>query len=124
MIILRTKIFSKRDIMIKNITSRLDREGLEDYEVSSRIPNDVISINSDLSNIMIYIPSEFEYSQYEIDNFIRSIAPFVRTETTLEDRNIFVMRLSGKLTESQYYRLIKEIIKEEEFCTIINDEED
>lgn len=110
--------------MIKNITSRLDREGLEDYEVSSKIPKDVISINSDLSNIMIYIPLEFEYSQYEIDNFIRSIAPFVRTETTLEDRNIFVMKLSGKLTESQYYRLIKEIIQEEEFCTIITDEED
>ena len=50
---------------------------------------------------MIYIPLEYEYSQYEIDNFVRSIAPFVRTETTLEDRNIFVMKLSGKLTESQ-----------------------
>ena len=123
MIILRTKIFSKKDIMIKNITSKLDREGLEDYEVSSRIPNDVISINSDLSNIMIYIPEEYEYSQYEIDNFIRSIAPFVRTETTLGDRNIFVMKLSGKLTESQYYRLVKQIIQEEEFCTIINEED-
>lgn len=123
MIILRTKIFSKQDIMIKNITSKLDREGLEDYEVSSRIPTDVISINSDLSNIMIYIPIEYEYSQYEIDNFIRSIAPFVRTETTLEDKNIFVMKLSNKLTEAQYYKLIKEIIKEEEFCTIINEED-
>lgn len=124
MIILRTKIFSKRDIMIKNITARLDREGLEDYEVSSRIPNDVISINSDLSNIMIYIPYDLEYSQYEIDNIIRTISPFIRTETTLEDRNLFVMKLSGKLTEAQYYRLIKEIILEEEFCAIINDEED
>lgn len=121
MIILRTAKYSMVDNMVKNITSRLDRDGVDDYDVSNTIPTDSISITADLKDTKIYIPTDYEYSQFEIDDYIRSIVPYMRPSTTY-DRNIYVMKLSGKLSEAQYYKLVKYIATEHEFCVIINKE--
>lgn len=122
MIILRTTNYSITDNMVKNITSRLDREGIDDYEISDSIPSDSISITSDLKDTKIYIPTDFEYSQFEIDDFIRSMVSYMRPATTF-DRNIYVMKLSGRLTEAQYYKLVKYIATEHEFCVILEKDE-
>lgn len=105
--------------MIKDIIEKLDKDKILDYEVTNKIPNDVISITSDLDFLRIYIPIDMEYSQYGIDDYIRSMIPYLRTSTVL-DRNIYMMKLSGKLTKDQYIKLIKYIIKEEGFCSIID----
>ncbi len=121
MIILRTTNYSITDNMVNNITMRLDREGIEDYEVSDTIPQDSISITSDLKDTKIYIPTDFEYSQFEIDDYIRSLVSYMRPTTTF-DRNIYVMKLSGRLSETQYFKLVKYIATKHEFCVIINKE--
>lgn len=121
MIVPRIRYFSDLQArkMITKLTEKLDKDRIGDYEVSSKIPNDVISIYPDPSSIKIYIPKDLEYSQYEIDDFIRSMAAHIRTITILE-RDIYVMKLSGSLTFEQIYKLIREIIDTEEFCTIID----
>lgn len=118
MIILRQLNFS--NIMLKRITDKLDRSGILDYEVSKNIPTDSISLTTDLNDLIIYIPVDLEYSQYSIAGFLRSdIAPYIRTSVKL-DRNVYYMRLSTKLTEAQYFELVKHIIEEEEFCVLID----
>ena len=120
MIILRTKSFSSNRVMINRITDKLDKAGIQDYEVSSRIPKDVASITTDLGNLKIYLPLDFEYNQYDIDNFIRgNFGSQVRT-TTKQDRDIYVMTLSARLNENQLYKLIKFIIELTEFITILD----
>lgn len=120
MIVLRSKYFSTKD-MINKLVAKLEHDGVEDFDVSDKIPKDSISINADLGNLLIYIPMDLEYSQYGIDDFIRSMVPYLRTSTILE-RDIYKMKLSGKLTEQQYIKLVKYIIDEEEYCVILNDE--
>ena len=103
MIVPRIRYFSDLQArkMITKLTEKLDKDRIGDYEVSNKIPKDL------------------EYSQYEIDDFIRSMAAHIRTITILE-RDIYVMKLSGSLTFEQIYKLIREIIDTEEFCTIID----
>ena len=122
MIILRTTNYSTIDNMVNNITARLDRDGIYDYDVSDTIPKDSISITSDLKDTKIYIPTDFEYSQFEIDDYIRSIVSYIRPSTTF-DRDIYVMKLSGRLSEAQYYKIVKYIATQHEFCVIINKED-
>ena len=124
MIIFREKTYSyfsssKANAMLKRITTKLDSEREENYDVETSIPDDVISVNLDLDNLKIYIPEEFEYSQYSIDNRIRTLAGYVRTETRFE-RDIYIMELTSKITFDQYYKIIKFIIQEEGFCSIVN----
>ena len=116
MIIKREKAFSK--IVADKISQKLDRDGIEDYDVSEKISDDCISITSDLKNVEVYIPLDLEYSQYPIDDILRKIAPYLRSTTTLE-RNIYVMKVSGRMTEDQYYKFVKGIIKSEEFINIL-----
>ena len=75
-------------------------------------------MTGDPGGLKIYIPRDYEYSQYEIDDFIRTQAKFVRTNTNME-RNIYVMKLMGSLTFPQLYKLVKFIIAEEGFCTLL-----
>lgn len=105
--------------MITKLTEKLDKNRIMDYEVTNRVPHDVISILPNPSSIKIYIPKTLEYSQYGIDDTIRSLTPHIRTTTTL-DRDVYVMKLNGSLTFDQIYELICEIIEEEEFCSIID----
>ena len=121
MIVLRDKLFSRaRTVMVDKIVNKLDKEGIEDYDIVSKVSKEFISINSDLNNLTIYIPEDLEYVQYEIDDYIRSLVSYARTSTKL-DRDIYVMKLvTGKLTEDQYYKLVKYIIAENDFCALID----
>lgn len=124
MIVFREKNYSyfsssRNEAMLKKITEKLDSEREYNYDVDPAIPDDVISVNLDLNNLEIYIPTEFEYTQYTIDNKIRQIGSYLRTETKL-DRDIYIMTVTSKVTFDQYYKIIKFIIKEEGFCSIVN----
>lgn len=124
MIVFREKNYSyfsssRNEAMLKKITEKLDSEREYNYDIDPAIPDDVISVNLDLNNLEIYIPTEFEYTQYTIDNKIRQISSYLRTETKL-DRDIYIMTVTSKVTFDQYYKIIKFIIKEEGFCSIVN----
>ena len=124
MIIFREKTYSyfsssKANAMLKRITTKLDSEREENYDVETSIPDDVISVNLDLDNLKIYIPEEFGFTQYSIDNKIRTLAGYIRTETRFE-RDIYIMELTSKINFDQYYKIIKYIIQEEGFCSIVN----
>jgi len=119
MICFRPKNFSIFNYMIEEIKKKLESNGVEDFEVSQKIPKDSISITGDIKNIRIYIPMDMEYSQIKIEDFIRKLSKFNRCSTNL-DRNIFVMRLSDNLTLQQYIKLVEYIIEEEGYCTILD----
>ena len=120
MIIYRMRHFSSINNrkMIEKLVNKLDSDNIEDYEILQRIPKDVISLTSDIQNLRIYIPTDYEYSQYEIDDFIRTMISYART-TTILDRDIYVMKISVSLTFDQYYKLLRFIIKDNGFCAII-----
>ena len=104
--------------MLNKVVEKLEKDGVVDYETADRIPTDVISVTTDLNSLKIYIPKDLEYSQYEIEDYIRTLAKFVRTSTGME-RNIYVMKLTGTLTQAQYIKLIEWIIDSQGFCTIL-----
>ena len=114
--------FSGNQQMIDRITKKLDNAGLDDYDVASRISKDSISITSDLGNLKLYLPYEYEYSQYDIDDFIRGMSGAFRTKT-VPDGDIYVMTVyGGRLNEIQYLKLLKYIIEENEFVTILEND--
>ena len=116
------RLYSGNRQMIDRITKKLDNAGLDDYDISSRIPNDSISITSDLGNLKLYFPYEYEYSQYDIDDFIRGLSGAFRTKT-VPDGDIYVMTVyGGRLNEIQYFKLLKYIIEENEFVTILEND--
>ena len=122
MIVLRQRLYSRNRIMIDRITKKLDNAGLDDYDVDSRIPGDSISISSDLGNLKLYIPHNIEYFKYDLDDFIRGLSGVLRTKTSL-DGDVYVMSVyGGRLTEDQYFKLLRYIIEEEEFVTILEEE--
>ena len=63
---------------IQKLTNNLDRERIDSYDISSSIPQDSVSINSDLDNVEIYFPEENEYFLYDVDNYLRKNLPSVR----------------------------------------------
>ena len=116
------RLYSGNRLMIDRITKKLDIAGLDDYDVAQRIPKDSISITSDLGYLKIYLPFEYEYSQYDIDDFIRGLSGSFRTKT-VRDGDIYVMTISGgRWTEIQYFKLLKYLIEEDEFVTILEEE--
>lgn len=122
MITFRRKWYSvlgKNNTMVQKITEKLDKEREYDYEVDTKIPKDVISINTSLDSLEIYLPKDNDYAQYGIDETLRDMIPYIRTTTTFE-RDIYVVRVKGKLTFDQYYKLIKYIIQTEGFCVILS----
>lgn len=119
MIKFREKDFSVFDKhMLDNIINKLESEKIEDFEITEKVPKDSISITGDIKDIKLYIPIDLEYTQIKIEDFIRELSKFNRCSTNL-DRNIFVMKLSDSLTLPQYIKLVKFIIEEEGFCSIL-----
>lgn len=119
MIKFREKDFSVFDKnMLDNIKNKLESEKIEDFEITEKVPKDSISITGDIKDIRLYIPIDLEYTQIKIEDFIRELSKFNRCSTNL-DRNIFVMKLSDSLTLPQYIKLVKFIIEEEGFCSIL-----
>lgn len=115
MIIIRQRCFS---YLLDSVENKLLKEGVEDFEISNKISKEYITITSDLGNLKIYIPEDLDYFQYDLDDFIRNLVSFSRTNTVF-DRNIYTMTISRKLTEQQYYKLVKYIISETDYCTIL-----
>lgn len=119
MIKFREKDFSVFDKnMLDNIKNKLESEKIEDFEITEKVPKDSISITGDIKDIKLYIPIDLKYTQIKIEDFIRELSKFNRCSTNL-DRNIFVMKLSDSLTLPQYIKLVKFIIEEEGFCSIL-----
>ena len=59
--------------LLEKVVNRLDNSGVEDYSIENEIPRDTISY--DISNNIIYLPKDYEYSQYNIDDYIRTNEP-------------------------------------------------
>lgn len=117
----KPKLFSSTTKVIQELTEKLEKEKEYDYSVESSIPKDSISITADLGNLEIYIPKDFEYSQYEIDDFLRELIPYAYTDIRMEIGRVYHMTIKGaKLTPGQYYKLVKFIIREGEFCVILD----
>lgn len=110
---------SKASPMLDRISQKFDTAGIEDFDIVDDIPDDHISITGELNNTEIYFPEKYEYSQYDIDDYIRSLGAGLRTSTTL-DRDMTVLKIKARLTEAQYFKLVKFIIDTEEFCSIVN----
>ena len=122
MIVLRQGLYSRNRIMIDRVTKKLDNAGLDDYDIDSRIPSDTISVSSDRGNLKIYLPYNSEYFKYDIDDFIRGLSSVLRTKSVL-DGDVYVISVyGGRLTEDQYFKLLRFIIEEEEFVTILEEE--
>lgn len=119
MIVFRRKFFSLNNQTLKRITQKLDKERIYDYDVDDTIQDDVLTITSNLKDIEVFIPLDEEFAQFEIQDFITGISPFTRVTTTLE-RDIYVLKINGKLTEDQYYKLIKHIIDTVGFITLLD----
>lgn len=116
------RLYSRNRVMIDRITKKLDNAGLDDYDIDSRVPGDSVSVSSDLGNLRIYIPHNIEYFKYDLDDFIRGLSGVLRTKTIL-DGDVYTMSVyGGRLTEDQYFKLLRFIIEEEEFVTILEEE--
>lgn len=116
--IIREKTFSAEKVL-EDVVNKLERDHYRDFDVSKSIPKDSISLTTDLNNLVIYLPVDLEYSQFGIDSYIRSMVPYARTTTVL-DRNIYVMKLHGRLSVAQLVKLVKYIIEDSEFCVLID----
>lgn len=119
MIVIRSKFYSITKRVMTNIIAKLDKKDVEDYDIVDKIDPDVITVVPELDNVTIYIPIEQEYSQYEIDNFIREKIRHARTSTRL-DRNIYEMKVKTKLTEDNLVDLIEFIVDSYEYCAVLD----
>lgn len=122
MIILRQRHFSiVNRKMIDEIIQKLERDGYDDFDTSTSITRENISISVEGSGMVkIYLPADYEYSQYNIDDFIRrKLGPHYRTSTSL-DRNIYIQKVGQALGVEQIAKIVEYIIDTEEFCTLIN----
>lgn len=113
--------FNKKNrSMVDILSNRLDEERIFDYDVSGKIPNDVPSITTkNLDEIKIYLPLDYEYSVFVIDNQVRSLSPGLRTFSRRE-RDLYVLTVNSRLTEDQLFELVKSIIRSEEFITLLD----
>jgi len=109
----------KSGLMLDRISQKLEQAGLEDFEIVSEIPEDNVGISGDLSDTEVFLPESYDYLQYDLADFIRTLAVGLKTTTTV-DRDLIRLKIRGRLTEPQYFKLIKYIIEETDFCSIIN----
>lgn len=119
MITYKQKEYSSSSEVIQKATQNLEKDRVYDYEVSDKISKEFISISGNLGNLEIWIPQEFEFTQYSIDDFIRELLPYAYTNVRFES-NVYKMSVKGKLTLTQYIKLLKHIIKEAEFVVIVS----
>lgn len=119
--ILRRVMFSSIDVMIDKIENMLSQDKYEDFEVSDRLSKDSISIVPDPGAVKIYIPKSMEYSQFEIEDYIRVSMRFIRVSTVF-DRGYYILSLSNHILPNQLYDLIRYIIDEGGFCTILDNQ--
>ena len=119
MIVYKQKEYSSPSEVIQKATQNLEKDRVYDYEVSDKISKEFISISGNLGNLEIWIPQNYEFTQYSIDDFIRDLLPYAYTSVKFES-NVYKMSVKGKLTLPQYIKLLKHIIKEAEFVVIVS----
>lgn len=119
MITYKQKEYTNSSDVIRKATESLEKERTYDYEVSDKVSKDFISISGNLGNLEIWIPEEFEFSQYSIDDFIREMLPFAYTNVR-QELGLYKMSVKGKLTQTQYTKLLRHIIKEAEFVVLVD----
>ena len=121
--LLRQKVYSEGFGFTKKITEKLDKEGLTDYLVSSRIPNDSVSVNLNLKKTEIYIPDdmwdEFALDVVELDFFIKKLVPLGRLDNNVE-RDLHILKVNRELNEEQYLKLVGRLIEKFGFITFID----
>lgn len=120
MIILRQRHFSMNQKKMEEVIKELDKLGVEDYDISSKVLSDNISIGLDNRGLVnIYLPLDYEYTQYDVDDYIRrNLGAHYRTTTTL-DRNIYIQKVGQVMKSKDIAKLIEWIVENEEFCTVI-----
>lgn len=116
----RFKLFSTKsdNRMLKEIADQLERLGILDIELDDKIPDDVISLTGNLNSLKIFLPDELEYAQYGITDWIRQELRLARTRVSYEGKFLSI-EVRGSLTKAQYIKLIKFIVKEYRFCTLL-----
>ena len=119
MITYKQKEYSNPSDVILKATQALEKERVFDFEVSDKISKKSISISGNLENLEIWIPQEQEFSQYSIDDCIRELLPYAYTNTRYES-GLYKMSVKGKLTLTQYIKLLKHIIKEADFVVLVD----
>ena len=119
MITYKQKEYSSSCEVIQKATQNLENERIYDFEVSDKVSKEYVSISGNLGNLEIWIPQNYEFTQYSIDDFIRDLLPYAYTSVKFES-NVYKMSVKGKLTLPQYIKLLKHIIKEAEFVVIVS----
>ena len=113
------KEYANSSDVIQKTVEALEKERNHDFEVSDKVSKDFISLSGNLGNLEIWIPQEYEFSQYSIDDKIRDMLPYAYTNVRFES-NLYKMSVKGKLTQPQYLKLVKHIIEETEFVTLVD----
>lgn len=121
MIKYKQKEYTNSSDVIQKATETLEKEKIYDYEVTDKVSKEFISVSGNLGNLEIWIPESFEFSQYTIDDFIREMLPFAYTNIKRDPTySIFAMTVKGKLSQNQYVKLLRHIIKEDEFVVLVD----
>ena len=120
MIVYKQKEYTSSSEVIQKAVQELEKERIMDFDISDKISKNSISISGNLGNLEIWIPQDLEFSQYSIDDYLRELLPYSYTNTRFES-NVYKMSVKGKLTFSQYIKLLKHIIKESEFVVLVED---
>lgn len=103
------------------LEKKLDGQKILDYEIVPEIPKDSISVTKDLKNFKVYFPNDLEYNQYDVSDVIRLAQPGTRTSTE-QEYDIVSMSVTKPLTESTFYKVLKKIIDNEGFVSIIDED--
>lgn len=119
MILFRQKIYSD----LEKIEDKLQAGKIFDYDVQSKIPADCVSVSANLHDTVVYIPDDFDYFQYDLQSFIRKNVPGIFIQVAKE-KEVTVLKLHGTVNIARYVGLIRYIIENEEFCSIIDPEYD
>lgn len=115
----KQKEYTDSSEVIKEASETLENEKNYDYEVSDKISRDYITVNGNLGNLEIWLPRKYEFSQYTIDDYIREMLPYAYTSVKSES-GLFRMSVRGKLTQNQYTKLLRQIIKENNFVVLVD----
>lgn len=118
MIILRQLSFSSIKLMVDKLKEKLAKDEIEDFEVIDKLPNDTISIAPDAMETKVYVPKHLDYVIDDIEYNIKHISKFVRVRT-IYDRGFYIIVISGQLSTTELEKIVKYIIGEEGFITLL-----
>lgn len=103
------------------LEKKLERQGIQDFEVVSDIAKDSISVTKDLKDFKVYFPLDLEYNKYDISDVIKLAQPGTRTNVE-QEYDIATMTVTKPLLENTFYKVLKKIIDNEGFVSIVDEE--